>query len=73
MMRVRLQIFCFNNLHIEIQIDPSAPIGSVDVAVIKDVLVEDQRALHCFPVTEDSVAAVDGETKHWLTVTSWKR
>ncbi|MCZ8498914.1 hypothetical protein O9929_16280 [Vibrio lentus] len=41
-MRVRLQVFCLSTTtcYIEIQIDLSAPIGSVDVAGNKDVLVE---------------------------------
>ncbi|MGV2842092.1 malate synthase G, partial [Vibrio cyclitrophicus] len=57
-----------NNLHIEIQIDPSAPIGSVDVAGIKDVLVE--AALTTIMDCEDSVAAVDGEDKA-LAYSNW--
>ena len=58
-----------NNLHAEIQIDPSHSVGATDKAGIKDVLLE--SAITNIQDCEDSVAAVDGEDKvevyrNWL-------
>ena len=62
-------LFKNNNLHFEIQIDPSHPIGQTDKADIKDILME--SAITTIQDCEDSVAAVDGEDKtavyrNWL-------
>ncbi len=62
-------LFKNNNLHFEIQIDKSHPIGQEDLANIKDILME--SAITTIQDCEDSVAAVDAEDKiivyrNWL-------
>ncbi|MGY4688685.1 malate synthase G [Salibacterium sp. K-3] len=62
-------LFEHHDLHVEIQIDPSHPIGQTDAAGVKDVVLE--AAVTTIMDCEDAVAAVDAEDKvqvyrNWL-------
>ena len=65
----QLLLFRKNDLHVELQIDPSHPIGALSKAGLKDVILE--SAISTIQDCEDSVAAVDAEDKclvyrNWL-------
>lgn len=58
-----------NDLHVEVLIDPSHPVGAADAAGVRDILVE--AALTTIMDFEDSVAVADAEDKvqayrNWL-------
>ena len=65
----RSLVFVHHGLHIEMQFDPTHPIGSLSPSGLKDIVIE--AALSTIQDCEDSVAAVDAEDKvvvyrNWL-------
>ena len=65
----RSLLFAHHGLHIEMQFDPTHPIGSLSPSGLKDIVIE--AALSTIQDCEDSVAAVDAEDKvvvyrNWL-------
>ncbi len=61
-------LFQHNKLHLEVQFDPSHPVGQSDPAGIKDIVLE--SALSTIMDCEDSVAAVDADDKV-LVYSNW--
>ncbi len=62
-------LLCHNNLHVEIQIDPSHYVGQEDQAGVSDIVLE--SAVTTIMDCEDSVAVVDAKDKviayqNWL-------
>jgi malate synthase len=62
-------VLVHHGLHLELEIDPSSPVGATDAAHVKDIVLE--SAVTVIMDLEDSVAAVDGDEKvagyrNWL-------
>jgi malate synthase len=62
-------LLCHHGLHVDLQIDPSDPVGATSPGGVKDVILE--AAVTTIQDCEDSVAAVDADDKvvvyrNWL-------